>query len=166
MFKIFIGIILMCCSFGNYTQFLLPLIGAGIVAFELNRMRAIHDNYNMSLAATVIFAAYQVISAVLYKLPIYETSNFSSYLYAGSTVLLCVLLASLYISFKNEYGRKVYGIFCLMAMNVGCAAVILLGPVLNLGYDVITIAMAVLIYAFVFGFIAVDLRLMYLADEE
>lgn len=164
MLKIFIGIVLLCFSFGDYLQFLVPLAGAIVIVGELIQMRRLDDSFNTAIVSAVAFAAYEVISMVLYLLPIYETGNFSSYLYTGKIILSTILLLTLYAAFKRGYGRRVFGIFGLIAMNVGTAAVILLEPILSLGYDEITVGMAVLVYAFILGYVGSDMRMMYLSE--
>ena len=165
MLKIFAGIILLCFSFGGYLQFLVPFIGAVVIAYELNQMRRLDSSFNAAIAMAAAAAAYEMVSTVLSLLPIYKTGNFSSYLFTGKIILSSLLLLTLYIAFKKAFGRRVFGIFGLIAMNVGSAAVVLLTPVLNLGYDVITKAMAVLVYAFVLGYIGSDMRMIYLSQD-
>ena len=158
MLKIFVGIVLLCFSFGDYLQFLVPLAGAVVIARQLIQMRRLDDSFNTAIVGAVVFAAYEVISMVLYLLPIYETGNFSSYLYTGKIIISSLLLLALYVAFHRGYSRKVFG------MNVGTAAVVLVTPVFNLGYDEITKAMAVLVYAFIFGYIGSDMRMMHLSE--
>lgn len=165
MLKIFVGIVLLCFSFGEYTQFLAPFAGAVIIAYELIQMKRLDDSFNTVIVSAVVFAVYQVISAILYMLPIYETGNFGSYLYVGKVLLGVLLLLTLYAAFKRGYGRRVFGIFGLIAMNVGTAAVVLLAPVFHFGYDEITIGMAALVYAFIIGYVGSDMRMMYLSEE-
>ena len=165
MLKIFVGIVLLCFSFGEYVQFLAPFAGAVIIAYELIQMRKIDDSFNTVIVSAVVFATYQLISAILYMLPIYETGNFSSYLYTGKVLLGVFLLLTLYAAFKRGYGRRAFGIFGLIAMNIGTAAVVLLAPVFHFGYDEITVGMAALVYAFILGYVGSDMRLMYLSEE-
>lgn len=165
MLKIFVGIVLLCFSVGDYVQFAAPFAGAVIIAYELVQMRKMDESFNTAIVSAVAFAVYQLISVGLSFLPIYETGNFSGYLYAGKTILITILLLTLYAAFKRGYDRRVFGIFGLIAMNVGTAAVILLAPVINLGYDEITIGMAALVYAFILGYVGSDMRMMYLSEE-
>lgn len=164
MLKIFIGIVLLCFSFGGYLQFLVPLAGAVIIISQLVQMRKMDAVFNTSIVSAVTFAAYEVLSAILYMLPIYETANFSSYLYAGKIILGSALLIALYSAFKNRYGRRTFGIIGLILMNVGSAAVVMLAPVFQFGYDEVTVAMAVLVYAFVLGYIGTDMRMIHLSE--
>lgn len=164
MLKIFVGIVLLCFSFGDYLQFLVPLAGAVVIARQLIQMRRLDDSFNTAIVGAVVFAAYEVISMVLYLLPIYETGNFSSYLYTGKIIISSLLLLALYVAFHRGYSRKVFGIFGIICMNVGTAAVVLVTPVFNMGYDEITKAMAVLVYAFIFGYIGSDMRMMHLSE--
>lgn len=166
MLRIFVGIALLCCSFGGYLQFLLPLAGTVIIARELMEMRNLDTGFGVGFVSAAILAVYQVASVIIYRMPLYETGDFSSYLYTGRILLISLLLATLFVAFKRAYGRRVFGIIGLIAMNAGTAVVVLLGPVLNLGYDEVTIAMAVLVYAFVLGYISTDMRIMYLEDLD
>ena len=166
MLKIFVGIVLICFSFGDYVQFAAPFTGAVIIAYELVQNRRPGDHFNAAIVSAMVFAVYQLLSTVLSILPIYEADDLGSYLYTGRILLGTVLLLTLYIGFKRGYDRRVFGIFGLIAMHGGTAAVVLLAPVLDLQYDEITIGMAALVYAFILGYVGSDLRLMYLSEEE
>ena len=60
MLKIFVGIVLLCFSFGDYVQFAAPFAGAVIIAYELVQMRKMDESFNTAIVSAVAFAVYQL----------------------------------------------------------------------------------------------------------
>lgn len=157
MFKIFIGVVLLCMNIGGIAQFILPLIGAVIIAVQIAKLKKSFSHFPAGLILTGLTAICSGAGAILYVMPAYG-QIMDGPMFCGRILLTCLVFLSLFIGCRAYTGEKLYSFLLLCAMHLGVAAVAFLDPMLHFGYDLFTKGMAGMVYMFILMYVYVDMQ--------
>lgn len=162
--KVFVGVVLLCMNIGGLAQFILPLIGAVIIAVQIIKLRNSECCFPAGLILTVLTAICSGAGAILYLMPAYGESM-NSLMFFGRILLSCLVFLSLFIGCRAYAGGKFYSFLMLCTMHLGVAAAAFLNPLLHLGYDLFTKGMAGMVYMFILMYVYVDMQYLELSER-
>ena len=159
MIRLFWGIVLLCFHTGGFLQYLLPFFGAIAAAVELFAIKKQSSFFKWGFIASVLLIIYNSIGGIIQILDLSEAFT-GSLFFAGRTILMCVLLAALYLGIRQNFGEKFMSLFSLSVLLAGTAVFLLLDPVYHFHHDIFTMGMVVLVYVFALGYVFTELRLV------
>lgn len=163
--KLFVGVVLLCMNIGGLAQFILPLIGAAIIAVQIAKLRNNECLFPAGLILTVLTAVCSGAGAILYLMPAYGEAM-DSLMFYGRIFLTCLVFLSLFIGCRAYTGQKFHSFILLSLMHLGVAAVTILNPIFHFGYDTFTKGMAGMVYMFILMYVFVDMQELDLDESE
>lgn len=155
--KVFVGVVLLCMNVGGLAQFILPLIGAVIIAVQISKLKSSECCFPAGLILTALTAVCSGAGAILYLMPAYGESM-NSLMFYGRILLTCLVFLSLFIGCRAYTGQKFHSFAFLCTMHLGVAAVAFLNPMFHFGYDLFTKGMAGMVYMFILLYVYVDMQ--------